>query len=62
MKLCVKCVYYVEDNTKSYCENDHWETDIDKSKLYNPFLFDCVDYEERDKVIESFMNESIKFT
>jgi len=63
MELCNKCVYYVEDGPKSYCENDHWElTDINKAKLYNPFLFDCTDYESRERVILSYGDKSIQPT
>jgi len=44
--LCYNCVYYVEDKTKAYCENDLWTfADINKAKLYNPFMFDCIYYE-----------------
>jgi len=51
MELCNKCVYYVEDG---------WElTDINKAKLYNPFLFDCTDYESRERVVLSCQKEEI---
>ena len=61
MRVCNKCVYYVEENKKkSYCEHDYWEiTDISKSKLYNPFLFDCTDYESREEVIKMIKNKVI---
>lgn len=46
--LCSECVYWVEDKTKAYCENDVWLfTDIIKAKLYNPYLFECFDFELR---------------
>ncbi len=44
--LCCKCVYYVKDKNKAYCEYDIWTiTDINKAKLYNPFMFGCINYE-----------------
>jgi hypothetical protein len=63
MNLCSKCIYYVEsDNNKAYCECDYWNTtEIIKAKLYNPFLFDCTEYEERERVIKSFMDKRVKF-
>jgi hypothetical protein len=63
MNLCSKCVYYVEESgNKSYCENDYWNTtETMKAKLYNSYLFDCTEYEERERVVQLSMNESIKF-
>ena len=44
--LCYNCVFYVESKNKAYCEYDVWTfTDIMKAKLYNPFMFDCIEYE-----------------
>ena len=44
--ICYNCVYYVEDKAKAYCEYDLWTfADISKAKLYNPYMFDCINYE-----------------
>ena len=52
--ICEACVYYVINKRKSYCEEDMWpETDIIKTKLYNPILFDCFNFESREKYIKS---------
>ena len=46
MLLCRDCVYYVEDKNKSYCEQDEWVfIDKSKSKLFNPFMFECINFE-----------------
>ena len=55
--ICEKCVYYVIDKRKAYCEEDMWpDTDIIKTKLYNPIMFDCLCFESREKYIKSKEN------
>ena len=49
---CRDCVYYVEDGPKAYCENDYWiDTVITKTTLFIPSLFECSDYENRERYI-----------
>lgn len=56
--ICSKCVYYVINKNKAYCENDMWkEMDLIKSKTLNPFLFECFDYEE---LVKTEFNKLIK--
>lgn len=49
---CSDCVYYVEDRSMAYCENDVWlEIKISGTKLYTPVSFECNEFESRKKAV-----------
>ena len=46
-KLCIDCINCL-CNKKYECDMEKWKpTSIQKVKLYNPFMFGCINYEKR---------------
>jgi len=46
--LCKNCVYfYILKPQKAYCENNHFQKiPLTKAKLFEPLMFDCIEFEE----------------
>lgn len=46
MRLCCKCKNYIVDGGIIKCRQGYWAlTDAQKTKTYNPIMFECLDYE-----------------
>ena len=48
--LCSKCRNYLVEGNDTWCRHDMWEgVTISKSKIYNPFMFECIEWEKKVK-------------
>ena len=46
MRLCINCVSYQQNQDTSECLEGYWTSnDKIKSKVFNPMMFECLDYE-----------------
>jgi len=49
MRLCINCVNYDDSSAITKCLEDYWVvSDKVKSKIFNPMMFECFDYEGTD--------------
>lgn len=49
MRLCINCVNYGTEGDSTVCLEGHWSmADSSKSKILNPMMFDCMEYEAID--------------
>lgn len=49
MRLCTNCTKYKSDDKTARCESYYWgSTDKTKSKIFNPMMFECIDYDGID--------------
>ena len=43
--LCNKCKNYLIDGNDTFCKYDEWPCiAVTKSKIYNPYMFECINY------------------
>lgn len=46
MRLCINCIHYDDANGVTKCKQGCWiASDKTKSKIYNPMMFECLEYE-----------------
>jgi len=55
--LCRDCRNYLRENNDTWCRYDMWEgVSVFKSKIYNPFMFDCIEWERIPKERLAYRN------
>ena len=58
MRLCHKCNNYSIIGDSVQCLSGLWiSVDIQKTKTYNPIMFECLDYQS-DEISSSFGNDT----
>jgi hypothetical protein len=50
VKLCINCNNYDDEGIPVVCKAGHWMSiEQVKTKIYNPAMFECFDYETNEK-------------
>lgn len=63
LALCIRCKYFELEGMESSCMQEIWpRVSISKSRIYNPHMFECIDYARESEQYLYYTNTSIPQT